>query len=207
MFGLAGLAGSAASAALAAREAKKNRKFQKKMYQNRFQYSVRDMKKAGINPIAAAGMGLGGGGSPSGSMASMPDMGSAASTAVQSSKVGSENIKRKSETRLINKQMEMLQAQIHGERARVGETAAKTQNLMANTLLAINNKERWQPLADMGAAASEGTGPARNFIKSMKTPNFRQNMKNLFMAPYEGNSAKEFYEPRLNKGRNTKGKR
>lgn len=38
--------------------------FSKEMYKQRYLYTVRDMKSAGINPVLAAGMGLGGGPSP-----------------------------------------------------------------------------------------------------------------------------------------------
>ena len=44
-----------------AREAARAREFSEYMYKNRFQMSVKDMRKAGINPILAASMGLGGG--------------------------------------------------------------------------------------------------------------------------------------------------
>lgn len=66
-----GIGSAIGQAAFNARQAKKNRKFQKHMYRNRYRYTVEDMKAAGINPILAAGSGLGGGGSPSGSAASM----------------------------------------------------------------------------------------------------------------------------------------
>lgn len=36
-------------------EGRRSRRWQKKMYQNRYQYAAADMKKAGINPILAAG--------------------------------------------------------------------------------------------------------------------------------------------------------
>lgn len=84
----ASFGGTAISSALGMSEAAKNRKFQKHMYKHRFQYSMQDMRKAGLNPMLAAGMGLGGGGSPSGSMASIPDLGRAGATAVEEGKAG-----------------------------------------------------------------------------------------------------------------------
>lgn len=65
--------GSGISSAMAAREARRNREFQERMFRNRYQIQTEDMKKAGINPILAA---VGGpGGVPSGSAASVHDMG------------------------------------------------------------------------------------------------------------------------------------
>lgn len=54
----------------ARRIAADNREWQEKMYKNRFQYSMEDMKAAGLNPILAASMGLGGGQVPSGGVSS-----------------------------------------------------------------------------------------------------------------------------------------
>lgn len=74
---------SGASMAFNASQAKKARAWTRRQYGRRYQQTVRDMRKAGINPILAAGMGLGGGGSPSGSAASVsaPDLGQSASQA------------------------------------------------------------------------------------------------------------------------------
>lgn len=57
-------------------EARANREFQRHMYQNRYQYTVRDMKAAGLNPMLAATQGVGGG-MPQGAMpANMIGLGS-----------------------------------------------------------------------------------------------------------------------------------
>lgn len=67
-FALAGgLLGNKASAD----EARRNRRFQRKMYKHRYQYTVEDMRKAGLNPALAYQQGAGS--SPSGSMASQED--------------------------------------------------------------------------------------------------------------------------------------
>ncbi|AXL15415.1 DNA pilot protein [Microviridae sp.] len=73
-----GLLGSAISAGVSASESKKARKFQKRVLQNQIQWRVRDLKLAGINPILAAGSGLGGGGAPAPVQPSIPDFGSSA---------------------------------------------------------------------------------------------------------------------------------
>lgn len=79
--GLFGMAGSLGSAAMAAKEAKRNRKFQERMAKTKYQYTMEDMKKAGLNPILAY-KGIGGG-TPSGSMAAVPDLGGTAAKAAE----------------------------------------------------------------------------------------------------------------------------
>lgn len=96
----------------ARRASAKNRAFQKKMYKHRFRYSVKDMRKAGINPILAAGAGLGGGGSPSGSVVMGGDPDTGISSAVKLSQEGA----------LQNKQRALLVAQTTS----AGELARKT---------------------------------------------------------------------------------
>lgn len=166
---LLGLAGGATSAALAAREAAKNRRFQKKMYKNRFKYSMADMRRSGLNPILAASSGLGGGGSPSGSMASMPDLGNTASQAI---KTGSEKKQRTAQTAVLESQLGLLDEQIL-------ETRAKTEHQYASARLADNQASRWQPVADIGGAAHGVTGRIKDFADSTKSPYFRQNMRNM----------------------------
>lgn len=104
--------GTASTIAMQIREARKNRKFQKKMYRHRYQYTAEDMKKAGINPILAAQSGLGGGGSPSGSMAQLPDLGGIGDTAVTAEKT--------------SKQKELMDEQIKSVEATTAKTKAET---------------------------------------------------------------------------------
>lgn len=69
-----GALGGGVSSALSARAAKSARAWSKRRYAERYQVTMKDMRKAGLNPILAAGMGLGGGGTPSGAAASMPNL-------------------------------------------------------------------------------------------------------------------------------------
>lgn len=61
-------AGGASANNMAASESGRGRAWQKDMYKHRYQYTVKDMRKAGLNPILAAQ--FGGGSSPSGMQAS-----------------------------------------------------------------------------------------------------------------------------------------
>ena len=75
--GLAGgagsIGGSALSYALSKKEAKRQRRFQERMFRNRYSYTMEDMRNAGLNPILAAKQGPGS--APGGAMAQVPDLG------------------------------------------------------------------------------------------------------------------------------------
>lgn len=82
-----GLAGTALTAGLAGSAASKQRKWARKNYRHRYQWTMQDMKEAGLNPLLAAGMGLGGGGTASGAAAQVPDFGKIGDTANTARKV------------------------------------------------------------------------------------------------------------------------
>lgn len=83
--GILQLAGTERQGTLSAKEARKQRNFALTLYKNRYQLTMEDMRKAGLNPILAAGAGLGGGSIPSSAAASMPpsNIGSAVSSGYQ----------------------------------------------------------------------------------------------------------------------------
>jgi len=49
----AGLLGGILGNKASAEEAQRNRRFQRKMYKHRYQYTVEDMRRAGLNPALA----------------------------------------------------------------------------------------------------------------------------------------------------------
>lgn len=67
-IGLGNAFGSYLGNVQAGRESQRDRDWQRRNYRHRYQWAVEDMKKAGINPILAAGS-LGGGAGPGGSSA------------------------------------------------------------------------------------------------------------------------------------------
>lgn len=88
------------------KQAKKQREFQERMFKNRFRYTMTDMRAAGLNPILAAGMGLGGGGSPSGAKGQQGGM------VARPSPVGSatQALQLDKQLRLMDRQAENLRA-------------------------------------------------------------------------------------------------
>ena len=67
----ASIGGSALGYALSAKEAKRQRRFQERMFRNRYQYSRQDLEAAGYNPILAVRQGPGS--PPAGAQAQVPD--------------------------------------------------------------------------------------------------------------------------------------
>ena len=67
--------GNATSARAARKESLRNRSFQERMSNTANQRQVKDLRKAGLNPILGYSKGGGGAQTPSGSQANIPDMG------------------------------------------------------------------------------------------------------------------------------------
>lgn len=77
-----GIGAGVGGAIMSAKQAKKNRQWQRKNYKHRYQWTMKDMRKAGLNPILAAGSGLGGGGSAGpGATGQVPDLAQSMSSA------------------------------------------------------------------------------------------------------------------------------
>lgn len=117
--GAMGAAGAIGSAAMAAREAKKNRDFQKMMSNTSYQRGMKDMRKAGLNPILAYQKG--GASTPAGSAALVPNIGATAAQGVtagiSTSKAQAEIANIKANTRLTNYKADLTKpkASVAGE--------------------------------------------------------------------------------------------
>lgn len=78
----ASIGGAAISGIASAIAASRQRAFAKEMFRNRYQYTMQDMRAAGLNPMLAAK--LGGGQPPQGSQAQVPNIADAISGAFRS---------------------------------------------------------------------------------------------------------------------------
>lgn len=175
------MGGAAIQGAYNAREARKNRRFQKKMYKHRFRYSVNDMKKAGINPILAADAGLGGGGSPGGSAAtiSQPDLGGAINT--------SKDLRQKKTLRKEQEALATQQALNSAQMLKQSEEQTKLLNAQKLKTHAETESIGWRrPFADVGKDVSKlyktGKGAVTN-------PNFWKNQMQNFKEGFNSLTA------------------
>lgn len=115
--GALGIGGGFLGNRASAEEARRNRKFQKRMYRHRYQYTVEDMRRAGLNPALAYQQG--GGSAPSGSMASQDDplsggiesAGRAVSTALGVQQAKANIAQTQAQTSLTKTQEEQLRAE------------------------------------------------------------------------------------------------
>ncbi|AYP28785.1 MAG: minor capsid protein [Microviridae sp.] len=123
------IAGGVIGNKASAHEAARNRQFQKRMYRHRYQYTVQDMQKAGLNPALAYQQGAGS--APSGSTASQENpIGDAVGKGVSSALAVS----------LQKKQMESLDAGIAKTRADTELSQANAANVRADT----GYKAKWR---------------------------------------------------------------
>lgn len=108
------LAGGIAGAIASARQARKQRSFQERMFKNRYQYTMADMRSAGLNPILAYKQG--GGSAPSGAMAQIPNVATSATSAAM-------------QNRMERKQLVLMDQTLEKEGALADQATAATADL------------------------------------------------------------------------------
>lgn len=157
LSGLFSAGGSVASAMMSARQAKKNRKFQERMARHAHRYEMEDLRKAGLNPILTGK--YGGSATPSGAMASIPDFGSAASTAVSA-------FGKKTEAKAQKKQAEMVDEQI----AQMGKQTELIGKQIEKLDAEITALGRDEPFGIVGQEAGQALLDILNWLRGDGSP-------------------------------------
>lgn len=122
MFGnILSAVGSIASGLFSSSSAQDQMDFQERMSNTSYQRAVKDMRKAGLNPILAAK--LGGASSPAGAMANIPDLGATWNSAFQAdtNRMGTE-----AEIALKEEQEKKIDQEINNLQAQHALTEAQT---------------------------------------------------------------------------------
>lgn len=147
-----GLIGSAITAGVTASESKKARAFQKRVLQNQIQWRVHDLRRAGINPILAAGAGLGGGGAPAPVQPNIPDFGS---SAVSGARAGADAARAKEDVRQRRTQAELNSAAAAAQAATANNQNAQADKARAGIATEYANQAMMNAAANYSANNAE----------------------------------------------------
>jgi hypothetical protein len=142
MYGAAlGALTSGISAGVSAAVAADNRKFQERMYKNRYTYQVDDLKRAGLNPALAYGQTPPAG--PPGDKAQIPDFG----------KDVGKNLKVKDERQALKAQTGESNARAGRELAQTNLLNMQAKGLQANAAIQEERNKWFQGLPEWGKNA------------------------------------------------------
>lgn len=171
--GLLGGLGSAGSAAASIALQKDAQKFAKKMYRHRYQYQMKDMREAGLNPILSYSQSPPGG--PSVGIASMPDMGQSITAGMQRGASAKESKAKTTrvpyEKRLIDQQIATSAATANKENQQANLNRANTNLVQLQMPEHIAKGAAWQ--SDKGPGLALGqlapTGAVRQAVSAWDT--------------------------------------
>lgn len=160
--------GAAVSSSLNSAEASKTRRWAREMRSTAYQATMKDMKKAGLNPILVSRQGPSQ--APQGAMAKIPDMGA---TAAQATQAATKAYKAKPEMDLMQAQAANQNAASGAAVTQSGVNMAKTQELMSqedlNRAATLRETASARELAAK-ASILEGQRPSKVTSKWEKGP-------------------------------------
>ncbi len=137
--------------AFAKGEAKKQRRWAQDMYQHRYQYTMADMKKAGLNPILAYQQGAGnfGSGASAQAPAGGSSMGSSAAAGVAAERLMQEKKNMKANVKLMESQK--LLNELQGVKAMedAGVSAASAAQIRQETKLRGTQEPRLEMIEEL----------------------------------------------------------
>lgn len=177
--GALGLGGGLASAAMSKWLQEDAQDFAKQMYTHRYQYTMKDMRKAGLNPILAYSQGVGGG--VSAPMGAAPDFANAMSSGAES---GARRGKITTEKELIKQQTDTSAAMAADHQAGAALKLAQSRLTTAQAVKA----EATKPLYDAAGNITSKIGELPEMLRPIgPTKSGRSLLDDLFEGWKRGN--------------------